>query len=303
MTLLKKVTKSLRAWAPLNFVATSAARGITRTIGWQPDFLPHHLHRVGSVTCAIPGGGIIKLWSRGDDWVSNRLFWFGFEGYEPESATLFAALARTSRGTLDVGAYVGFYSLVAANVNRHAPVHAFEPMPAIFERLQNHIRINALANVFAHRFAVSDTNGSAEFFFPNDSPLPTSSSLSATYTDNVHLLVSTTVPVIRLDDFARQQGLKAVDLMKIDTETTELSVLRGAQEILSRDRPNIVCEVLADRAPAAGMMEMLTPLGYRFYLLTPQGPVPRSSIVGHPEYLNYLFTTLDETALRARLAS
>jgi len=133
---LRELAKRVRGWPPLNYVATSVARGITSTIGWQPEFLPRHLHKVGNVRCALPNGTAIELWSRGDDWVSNRLVWFGFRGYEPESVSVFAALARTSPVTLDVGSYVGFYSLVAARMNPSSAIHAFEPMPVIFARLQ-----------------------------------------------------------------------------------------------------------------------------------------------------------------------
>ena len=37
---------------------------------------------------------------------------------------------------------------------------------------------------------------------------------------------------------------------------------------------------------------MLAPLGYRFYHLTAEGPRERAEIVGHPEWLNYLFTVM-----------
>ncbi|MEK6320326.1 MAG: hypothetical protein AABN33_01450 [Acidobacteriota bacterium] len=44
--------------------------------------------------------------------------------------------------------------------------------------------------------------------------------------------------------------------------------------------------------------EALQPIGYRYYHLTPGGPVLSERIEGHPEWLNYLFTTLspDEVA-------
>ena len=95
-----------------------------------------------------------------------------------------------------------------------------------------------------------------------------------------------------VDTFARDHHLDGIDLMKIDTETTEPEVLRGALETLRRDHPSIVCEVLAGRGSEGGLEEILRPLGYRYYLLTPEGPVLRERIEGHPAWLNYFFTTL-----------
>ena len=50
------------------------------------------------------------------------------------------------------------------------------------------------------------------------------------------------------------------------------------------------------------LTKLLEPLGYRYYLLSPNGPERMTTITGHPEYLNYLFTSSDfnvkECALR-----
>ena len=78
--------------------------------------------------------------------------------------------------------------------------------------------------------------------------------------------------------------------MKIDTETTEPSVLRGMRHVLSRDRPTLVCEILRDRVDTNAIDAELRPLGYKYFLLKPDGPEPRTAIEGHPEFLNFLFT-------------
>jgi hypothetical protein len=88
-----------------------------------------------------------------------------------------------------------------------------------------------------------------------------------------------------------QNRLERVDLVKIDTESTEPQVLQGMLQTLTRDRPNIICEVLKGRGSEQAVEDLLSPLGYRFYLLTPDGPKLRDRIVGHPQWLNYLFTT------------
>jgi hypothetical protein len=100
------------------------------------------------------------------------------------------------------------------------------------------------------------------------------------------------VTVVALDRFAEREGLGRIDLVKIDTESTEPQVLQGMAGRLGRDRPAIVCEVLRGRGSESALAEILGPLGYRYYLLTPDGPAEQARIAGHPQWLNYLFTPL-----------
>jgi hypothetical protein len=122
--------------------------------------------------------------------------------------------------------------------------------------------------------------------------MPTSSSLSLEFMRSAVELRQMPVPVTTLDRFVREHGISRVDLVKVDTESTEPEVLRGMMETLRRDHPVIFCEVLPGRGSEKRLQEILQSLGYHNYLLTPNGPVCRESIEGHPEWLNYLFTTL-----------
>ena len=131
-----------------------------------------------------------------------------------------------------------------------------------------------------------------------DLETPTSSSLSFEFMRSTENLVSTVVPVITLDRFVREHNPGQVELVKLDTESTEYQVLRGMSETLRRDHPIIISEVLMGRGGEAPLEEVMRHFDYRFYHLTPKGPVLRDKVEGHPEWLNYLFTTLspDEVA-------
>lgn len=62
------------------------------------------------------------------------------------------------------------------------------------------------------------------------------------------------------------------------------------RQILLRDRPTIICEILQGRVDTTAIESELRPLGYKYFLLRPDGPEPRQVIDGHPEFLNFLFT-------------
>lgn len=288
--------KMARTSQPFNYAATSLVYACQRFSGYRSESVIKHLHRVGIVTRDLPNGRKVSLWSKADDWVSNQVYWRGWDGYEPETVPLFYRLAKRAQVTFDVGAYVGYFSLLAAQANPAGQVFAFEPLPSVHKRLLRNVALNRLTNVQCYANAVGETEGEAQFWHI-DAETPTSSSLSREFMEGGENLVSTKVAVITLDRFIREHNLYHVDLMKLDTESTEYQVLRGMVEILKRDHPIIISEVLPGRGGEAPLEEVLRHFGYRFYHLTPAGPTQRDKVEGHPEWLNYLFTTLGSDAV------
>jgi FkbM family methyltransferase len=290
--LLKSAAKGLRDWRPFNAVATTAVRRASGAPERPPELAVTHLPRIGPVTSKLPHGATMRLWSKGDDFVSNQVFWRGWRGYEPETAPLFYALAETARTTLDVGAHVGFYSLLAALANPRGRVFAFEPSRNAHERLRRHVRINRLDNIICVDLAVSDRDGTARFLEP-PVHIPCSAGLSEEQMSWHDELREWEVRTVALDSFLEERQVSPVELVKLDIEGTEPAALRGMAKTLRRDRPSVICEVLPGDRRGESLETLLRPLDYRFYLLTPEGPLPSSRIDGHPRWLNHLFTPLD----------
>ena len=288
---ITRTAKKVRVSQPFNSVATSAVRALMTATGFRSERVIKHLHRVGIVKSRLPNGRVLRLWSRADDWVSNQIFWRGWDGYEPETVPLFYRLATRARTTIDVGAYVGLYTLLAALANPDGHVYAFEPLPDAFERLRKNVALNRLTNVHCINRAVGESDATAEFF-TTPTQMPCSSSLSYEFMRSAGTLTSLPVRVATVDRFIAEENLDRVDLVKIDTESTEPQVLRGMTGTIRRDQPMIVCEVLMGRGSEGPIGDLVNELGYRAYLLTPSGPALRDRIEGHPEWLNYLFTAL-----------
>ena len=249
-----------------------------------------HLPRTGPVRSLLPNGEVMRLWSRGDDWVSNQVFWRGWSGYEPETAPLFFRLAHEAEVVIDVGAFVGFFSVLAGLANRGGRVFAFEPMSDNAERLRRHVELNGLNNVELVQAAVSAHPGEAELFHTPGS-YPSSTSLVRDFMITHSGVISSVVPTVALDIFLEERGVESVSLVKLDIETGEPDALRGMRRTLKRDTPPIFCEVLSDEV-GAELETILAPLGYRFYHLTEGGPQERGEIRGDPEWLNYLFAVV-----------
>ena len=146
--------------------------------------------------------------------------------YEPEQTRLFEEHVRPGHTVLDVGAHVGYYTVLSAVLaGERGAVWAFEPNPVNAAFLRRHAEINGLANVRVTEAAVSDANGSARFGFGSGS-------------GTGHLAADGTVEVrtVRLDDFCSEHGI-APSAVKIDVEGAEGAVLEGARDTLARHRP------------------------------------------------------------------
>lgn len=157
---------------------------------------------------------------RGMKWIagaSNHGCWLGL--YEPDYQAEF--LARTPKGGVvwDVGANVGFYSMLATRKARK--VIAIEPLPANLDYLRRHIALNRLeSRIEVHEFAATNYDGEGNF-----RPIPGNRSEGALKPDG-----AMRVRTARLDHFKSELP----DVIKIDVEGNELEVLQGAADILLR---------------------------------------------------------------------
>jgi FkbM family methyltransferase len=291
---LKERLKRLRNTQPFNWIATTSIRFVLRITGRKSESIIKHLHRVGIVRAKLPNGRILRLWSRADDWISTQIFWSGWNAYETETLALFFRLASAGETILDIGAHVGLFALVAGHANPKARVFAFEPVTDSFERLQRNVRLNELSNVQCVNSAVGDTDGTGEVF--HQPGLTFTASLSRTFMDWQETWSSSPITVVTGDKFISDNQIAKLDLIKIDTESTEPQVLRGLRETLKRDRPHIICEVLPSFT-GAELTAALAPLGYYYYHITDRGLVWRETITGDNEFRNYLFSAVSPDSI------
>jgi FkbM family methyltransferase len=167
---------------------------------------------------------------------SGRFLYF-YGRYEPEECGYFQNVLRPSDVCIDIGANVGFYTLLFSRLAATGEVHAFEPVEANWHMLNINVLTNSLRNVTLNRAAVGDRDGEAEFTLASD---PTYSSFVDTGRKPSAGCVQ--VPVITLDSYLRQQQLARVDCLKVDVEGGEYKVLMGGTRLLSdpQRRPRLV---------------------------------------------------------------
>ncbi len=158
----------------------------------------------------------------------------------------FLGLVRPGDVVFDVGANLGYYTVLFSYLaGPRGEVHAFEPVPATFERLRESLaREQRFPNVRVRRTAVGDREGSAVLFQPGSDHGQASLARHAEGSWSAGPAVTEhESPLITLDGYARENGVRRIDFLKCDVEGAELAVLRGAAGLLERHHPVLHLEV------------------------------------------------------------
>lgn len=261
-----------------------------------PDGLANRFPFLGRVCVRGPDGLRLQLHTygpHGKDRIAIKLARRGLWGYEGETIRVFLALVKEARTVIDIGANTGLFALLAAKRKPECRVWAFEPVPFIFDMLLRNIQLNQLNNVEAISAAVSDFVGESSFYITRTQVgIPTDSSTCPGFRDQVdefHL------PTTTLDEYVKSRQMARLDLLKIDAESAESKVIRGALQTIERDRPLLILEVL-ENVDHGFVQHALQSLHYHFYHITPECLERRYQLHGslNVEQRNYLFVPIEK---------
>jgi FkbM family methyltransferase len=176
-----------------------------------------------------------------DDWIPFNIFLTGIYTQEKTELLYFLSSLRKGMTVLDIGANIGYYSLLAAaRIAKNGKVHSFEPVRETYSRLQQNITLNEFKNIEAHRYIIHDHIGEMDIFVADKSNTG-SSSLSRSM-ENFSNTVQK-VQTITIDSYIKSRQIKSVDIVKIDVEGSELFVLKGMRNLLKRDNMKIFTEI------------------------------------------------------------
>jgi FkbM family methyltransferase len=241
-----------------------------------------------ALTCdtRLPSGQSIKLTLDLHDDLSRMWYYWGYNGYEPATVRLFCELLRSKSCVFDVGANIGYYTLLAATaLEGRGEVHAFEPCPRIFRQLYQNVDPEVFRSTRLSQAALTDTDGQQRLFLPADSA-GTNASLIENFTkQDASVMTQTT----RFDSYCRRHVTRKVDLLKIDAEGAEASVLRGTGPLLDEWRPDIICEVLTPFENE--LNRFFTGRQYRKFLITDDGLKEKDKLEAHPQIRDYYLST------------
>lgn len=180
----------------------------------------------------------------GDDFVyfdGKKIFYdskYGLAGYQRINCShrkfiKDIADIKDAEVILDIGANVGFFSMLCRELYPKSKIYAFEPVPKTFSCLEKNFKDDKNTEVF--KLALSDHRGSGKMTFSEDNSAVSSLSEKG----------SVDVEITTLDYFLKDKKLNKVDILKIDTEGFENFVLKGAENSL-REVKYIIMEVTVE---------------------------------------------------------
>lgn len=192
-------------------------------------------------------GKTLKLHTNQTNYLSHMAFWYGYQNFE--YTKIFMELVKHVNSFYDIGANIGYYSIMAAHVNPNMEVHSFEPASGPLAYLRKNIEINGLKNVHIESIALSDKSGKIDFFeMKNNKYRFLKHNLGGegnTGTKTIEKKYQKiTVDTMTLDEFNAKHGYGKVDLMKLDTEGTENFILENGTRVLNESKPIVICETL-----------------------------------------------------------
>lgn len=239
--------------------------------------LKHEFPYRGFVPATAEGHDVL-LFSNNDDVVAWEYFWKGEDSYERPLITQWLKWCVGARRILDIGAYTGLMSLLAARVNPTADIHAMEPVPRTVERLWINVAANAMTSqISVHPVAASNRSGTDSInLYRPENFLGTGNSV---HDKGLKTYGTLRIELVETSDYLKTVG--AFDLVKVDVEGYEPQVLEGLQDVLQRDRPKLLLEVWEENEEK--VLSMLNGWSYDFdspdsasrrvrnYLCTPRG--------------------------------
>jgi FkbM family methyltransferase len=173
---------------------------------------------------------------------------------EPDMQAALKILVQPGMTIYDLGANVGFISMIAAHlVGPQGRVISFEPLPSNARQIKYNASLNNFSHVTVREEAVSDEEGDAVF---QTTGFPTTGRLE---NGSIHeeKVGEVNVRVRQLDAVIAEAKLPLPDLIKMDVEGAETSVLNGASQTLATARPVLLIELHGTNEPVANALKKM----------------------------------------------
>ena len=252
--------------------------------------------------------------------IAKEFYWGKGRRTEPEDAfalDLMVALSADADVFLDIGAYTGVFTMAILAANENVRAHLFEIIPAVVAGAEKNIDRNGFnARVTVHptgvgspdtwmKVPIGDGGSALPSFYSSDMHFDSDAEVRFTSLDALLPEMLAEVPD---RDTQSQPGEGLHDgsvrgetprvTVKIDVEGGENDVLAHGREFLSTLRPDILCEVLSDRAKPRELMGHLGEHGYHYYLVGEDRLYARKAIRPDPHLRDWLFTLKSPDQMR-----
>ncbi|WP_026952172.1 FkbM family methyltransferase [Algoriphagus mannitolivorans] len=135
----------------------------------------------------------------------------------------------------DVGANIGKWSSLVSQRNFSAQIHAFEPIPFVYEKLKSNFSENV--KIIVNNIGLGDSEGFLEMnYYPENTLF---SSFYSHPMGNSHKR-TVKVSLVTGDTYCQIYKINTIDFLKIDVEGFESNVLFGFEKMISEQRIRMI---------------------------------------------------------------
>lgn len=161
---------------------------------------------------------------------------YTLQSFETGTTNLLKDILRPDDIVFDIGANLGWYTILCSKIVPRGECHAFEPVPWIFDKLNSNCFMNnATENTFLNQVAVGSTGRIVRLHtFPGEPH--THSSVSPLAHGRRDFFVSE-AQMITLNEYIKGKGIRVVNFIKCDVEGAEFEVLKGASDLFALEVP------------------------------------------------------------------
>jgi len=241
---------------PIRKISIAAIKGLRKFSAEMP----------ASVTDVRPLDAPHLSFAPTDSMVITAVYWFGIRGYEGIMSEIWKGLCANSTSVLEIGANVGFFSVLGAN---ERPKHyaAVEPLPHVAEILRMNLLRNGLGFVEVIEGAAvpSYETENVQISVPDEGhKAPVGSHLMS----GIELSDRSQMEILSVRAYPVVSLVEGRDLIKIDAEGIEAQLLIAARDQILRHKPTLVIEVLPEAENlGATLREIAISAGYSIYIV------------------------------------
>jgi FkbM family methyltransferase len=194
--------------------------------------------------------------------------------WEPHVAEMISSYVQNDEIVIDVGANIGASTIPLAKQYPDTLFYLFEPHPEVFGDLLENICLNRLKNIHSFNNAIMNEN-EVTIFHAQDMKKNINMGLSSVKLNrDIGEHAKINVNAIRLDDFFKNID-KRVCVIKIDTQGSELDVLKSARNVIRKFRPAVIFEFESEyfvddderRKTSDSILKYFEDLDYRTYAM------------------------------------
>jgi FkbM family methyltransferase len=196
----------------------------------------------------------------------QKIFKTGLAGVDYQDVYFLKEFIREGNYCVDIGAHLGYYTLELSRlVKSPGKIFAVEPMSKFHNTLQNLLRKKNISNVTLYQMALGGEGDYVEMGIPKVGAMK-KFAYARVIQSHVNLEYVESEKVKNSSGDALFKQLPRLDFIKCDVEGLEVPVFTSFMETLKIHRPVLLCE-LADKNERIKLLEMISPLGYKCYLL------------------------------------